>query len=368
MIIIYCITIFIISIYILYPFWLSFFSLKQHDFEKETEEISSVSVIMLTCNGGIYLHDKIKFLINDLSDFEQYELIVIDDNSNDGSKEILESFRSNKNVKIILKDKQKGIPDSMNIGIKNAHYEYIIFCDQRQSLSPNILKRIVEPLKYKNVGAVSGCIYHIDKKNKHIIRNHENFIKILESKSGSLIGVYGPLYSIKKSCYIEIPQNIILDDLYLSLHILKTKQILIREDCHIIDDDFAILYDYNRTKRYLNGFIQILKDKSILNQLKIKHKVMLIWHKYIRLFIPFFLNLSYISSAFMIFNGVEYIITFCFLTTFGIITIIPINFKYKYRLQNILRMNNLYFFGLIDIFLRSFILYKKKENNISIND
>jgi hypothetical protein len=252
----------------------------------------------------------------------------------------------------------------MNIGVNCAKYDYIIFCDQRQRLSENILQRIIEPLKYKNIGAVSGCISHLDKENKYsIIRRHENFIKSNESKAGSLIGVYGPFYAIKKQCYSEIPDYIILDDLYLSLRILKTKQIILKDDCLIIDNNFSKLYDYKRTKRYMVGFLQILKEKTIISDLSKKQKIMLIWHKYLRLLIPVFLFLSYVNTGIMITHGVEYTIIFTIFTVLILVSLFSNLFKFQFRVKNFIRMNIFYFIALTDIFINNVIFQKRSATS-----
>jgi glycosyltransferase involved in cell wall biosynthesis len=347
----------LILIYLLYPLWLMTITSVLPEKEKETEDISSVSMVLLSYNGKEYLKEKVDFLIRELSCFQHYELIIVDDNSTDGSRELLNDLCDTENIRLILKSRQKGIPDSMNLGVKNAKYEYIIFCDQRQKLSGNILRHIVEPLKYKKTGAVSGCICHLDKQNRcSLIRRHENFIKAKESRAGSLIGVYGPFYAIKKQYYSVIPDDIILDDLYLSLRILKTKQIEIREDCRIIDESFSYLNDYRRTRRYVSGFMQILKDKTIIRDLSARQKTMLIWHKYIRLFIPLFLFLSYISAGIMIMQGIGYLILFCLLTIGGLLSFVPLKVNSQFRMKNLVRINILYFIALSDIFINEILL------------
>ena len=360
------ITVFFILLYLAYPVCLLILSSSNAEREKETDEINSVSLILLSYNGKKYLKDKINFLIKEFTSFQHYEMIVIDDNSIDGSKEVLDLFKNTKGVKIIYKMEHRGIPHSMNMGINYAHYETVIFCDQRQELSDNILQHIVEPLIYKDVGAVSGCISHLDKKKRiSLVRRHENFIKSIESKTGNLIGVYGSFYAIKKDCYSDIPENIILDDLYLSLRILKTKQIELRGDCQIFDDNFSLLYDYNRTKRYLTGFLQILKEKTIIMDLSVKQKIMLIWHKYLRLLIPVFLFLSYVSTGIMITHGVEYTIIFTIVTVLSLVSLFPNLFKFQFRMKNFIRMNILYFIAIIDIFINIVILQKRSATSTS---
>lgn len=355
MITIFLITGFLVLSYLVYPLWLMVVT-SQNGKEVETEDISSVSLILLSFNGKEYLKDKVNFLLQELSCFQRFELIIVDDNSTDGSRELLDNFRGIRHVKIIGKTVQKGIPDSMNTGVKNAKYDSIIFCDQRQKLSDHIIQRIVQPLKYENVGAVSGCVYHLDQENRYsMIRKLENFIKCKESEAGSLIGVYGPFYAIKKQCYSEIPDYIILDDLYLSLRILKTQQIRLREDCQIIDENFSTLNDYKRARRYLSGFLQIMREKSIISDLNTRQKIMLIWHKYLRLLIPVSLFICYVSAGVFIPRGVEYAILFSVLTILGLISVLPGRFSFTY----LVRINILYFIALFDVFIKDILLHRQ---------
>jgi len=366
MITIFIITGFLIIVYLVYPLWLMAISTEKPEGEKETKDISSVSLVLLSYNGLDYLKEKVNFLIKELSYFQGYELIIIDDNSTDGSKEFINSLKETDHIRIICKSRQKGIPHSMNLGVEIAKYDYIIFCDQRQKLSDHILQHIIEPLKYKNIGAVSGCICHRDKENKcSFIRRHENFIKAKESQAGSLIGVYGPFYAIKKHCYTIIPDYIILDDLYLSLRILKTKQIEIREDCRIIDESFSYLSDYKRTRRYVSGFLQLLKEKTIISDLNNKQKIMLLWHKYLRLFIPPLLFLCYVSAGVIIFQGIGYIILFSVLTVLVLISLLPGSFRIQFRLKNLIRINILYFIALLDIFINDILLRRVINTSLS---
>jgi glycosyltransferase involved in cell wall biosynthesis len=331
--------------------------------EPGTEEVNSISLVLLSYNGQQYLKEKVNFLIKELSFFPHHELIIIDDNSSDGSKEIIDHFRNTENIRIIAKSEHKGIPHTMNLAVENAKYDYIVFCDQRQDLSGNIIQRIVEPLKYKEIGAVSACISDIDKGNCcSRIRKYENFIKSKQSKSGNLIGVYGPLYAIKKECYSVIPDYIILDDLYLSLKILKSKQIRILADCRIIDDDPSILYDYNRIRRYLYGFLQLMKEKSLFSHLNNRQLIMLLWHKYLRLLIPFFLFLSYISAGILGISHAEYLILFGILTTVVIISMLPAISIIQIRLKHIIKINFYYCIALVDVFINQLSLSKISAN------
>ena len=65
---------------------------------------------------------------NLINNFEK-EIIIVDNNSSDGTKLILNKFIKNKNTKIIFKNKNQGKGNSIIEGIKIATGDYLIFQD-----------------------------------------------------------------------------------------------------------------------------------------------------------------------------------------------------------------------------------------------
>ena len=111
------------------------------------------------------------------------------------------------------------------------------------------------------------------------------------------------------------------------------------------------------------GFLQILKEKTLISDLSKKQKIMLIWHKYIRLLIPVFLFISYISTGFLITQGVVFVVIFIVLTALGLISVFPGVFKFQFWLKNFICMNILYFIALVDIFINNVILQKRSATS-----
>ncbi len=352
MIIIIAITLFLALLYLIYPLWLDWILAVEPISNSESKPINDVSIIYLSYNGSPYLLAKINFLLRELSAFEKFELIIIDDYSTDGSIDFLKKIKTLPHVNVLFNNKHQGIPFSMNSGVSSAKYNYIVFCDQRQELSDGILHRIIRPLESEDVGAVSCCISAMDKERKcSFFRKHENFLKLKESMTGNLMGVYGPLYAIKKECYYPIPPDIILDDLYLSLNILKSKQIRLAEHCEVVDDNFELLYDYDRTKRYLMGLLQILKYHSLINKLNLKQRTMLAWHKYLRLIIPLFIISSFAALGILSFRNNVCLILFCMLTVLLLTSVLPTVCKLQTIIKHFLKISIFYTVAFADIIL-----------------
>ena len=56
---------------------------------------------------------------------QKKEIIIIDNNSSDGSKKIIEEYRDNKNVKIIYQTKNLGFGNSIQDGFNNSSNEFV---------------------------------------------------------------------------------------------------------------------------------------------------------------------------------------------------------------------------------------------------
>jgi poly-beta-1,6-N-acetyl-D-glucosamine synthase len=348
------ITMLFILIYLLYPYWLKKQKIVTFD-EVPDVEADNISLIFLSRNHAYGLKEKISFLLGEISGFKNAEIIVIDDASTDGTAEILQELIHSQ-LRIIIKESPRGVPDSMNLGVKLSAWENIVFCDQRQILEKGIISKLIAPLGYNQVGAVSSCISSCDKSEKfYVLREHETNIKKLEGRTGNLMGVYGPLYALKKKYYHPIPDNIILDDLYLTLHILKDKQVVFQNDCKIYDDNFELLYSYKRTKRYLAGFIQILNERKLLSQLSGEQKFMLFWHKYFRIPIPLLIASSYIFLGLKSLHSHLYFSGYFGASVLAAFLFIPIDLKFCRQIRSMLRFVCFYSMASIELFIKASI-------------
>lgn len=82
----------------------------------------------------------------------KWELIVVDDDSDDGTYEyIQERARNDNRIKLFKKNGPRGAPSSRNIGIKKSTGKYIIFLDSDDFLSPTCLSQRVATMEVNKV-------------------------------------------------------------------------------------------------------------------------------------------------------------------------------------------------------------------------
>ncbi|MEN9649386.1 MAG: hypothetical protein RL094_353 [Candidatus Parcubacteria bacterium] len=98
-----------------------------------------VSVLIPTYNRKHIIEQAIQSVLN--QSFRDFEVIVVDDGSTDGTKEYIESL----NLPITLISKENGgVASARNEGIKNARGTYIAFLDSDDAWLPDKLKAQVE--------------------------------------------------------------------------------------------------------------------------------------------------------------------------------------------------------------------------------
>lgn len=83
-------------------------------------------------------------------DFEDYEVLLVDDGSTDNSLSICEKYKANKKIKILHKN-NGGLVSARKYGASKASGEYIINVDGDDYIKPNSLGKLYSILKDKDV-------------------------------------------------------------------------------------------------------------------------------------------------------------------------------------------------------------------------
>jgi hypothetical protein len=118
-----------------------------------------VSVVLPVWNGERYLRAAIESVL--AQDFPDFELIVIDDGSTDGTAEILRSFTGEPRL-IVRTQPNAGIVGARNAGLRAAGAEFIAFLDADDIALPGRLSKQLAFLRaHPEVAAVGTAITHI---------------------------------------------------------------------------------------------------------------------------------------------------------------------------------------------------------------
>ena len=123
-------------------------------------DFPKVSVVLNNYNYEPYLAEAIDSAL--AQTYSNCEVIVVDDGSTDGSKEILESYGDR--IQLIAKA-NGGQASAFNVGIEAAEGEYILLLDSDDALESNAVEKAVEVMDPQAVRLLYGLSI-IDKKGR----------------------------------------------------------------------------------------------------------------------------------------------------------------------------------------------------------
>jgi glycosyltransferase involved in cell wall biosynthesis len=117
-----------------------------------------VSVVMPTYNRKTYLREAIKSILDQT--FKDFELIIVDDGSSDGSLEIIQEFqKQDPRIILIQNDKPGGISKATNMGIRKSRGKYIAKMDSDDVSLPDRLANQVNFMeKHKDIAACGSWV------------------------------------------------------------------------------------------------------------------------------------------------------------------------------------------------------------------
>ena len=107
-----------------------------------------VTIVTASYNYAYLIEKAIKSVIDQT--YKNWELIIVDDGSTDNSMEITRKYTSNPKIKLYQHEEgiNKGLKETLLLGIKHSTGEYIVFLEADDWLENNYLKEKIEVLKH----------------------------------------------------------------------------------------------------------------------------------------------------------------------------------------------------------------------------
>lgn len=125
-----------------------------------------VSIVTISYNQAEYIEECILSVIN--QDYPNLEYILVDANSTDGTREIIEKYRDD--IDIIIIEKDRGPADGLNKGFKSSSGQVLGFINADDYLLPNAISSIVKSKILKSYDLISGNGYIVDSDGT--VKNH----------------------------------------------------------------------------------------------------------------------------------------------------------------------------------------------------
>jgi len=161
-----------------------------------------ISIILPTYNeaGNIIL--LIEQIVEELTN-EDYEIIVVDDNSPDGTSNLVQqAILKFPNLRLLTRTSDKGLVPSIREGIEKSRGSICIWLDADLSMSPILIKTIINEIdlgadlvvgsRYISGGGIKGMEFNNDETSLYKIwvnlyESEDSFVSVMISKWGNKI-------------------------------------------------------------------------------------------------------------------------------------------------------------------------------------
>lgn len=264
--------------------------------------VPSVSILIAVRNEDANLPAKLNNLY--LLDYprDQLQIVIASDGSTDRSASIL-CEQASRILPIILEE-SNGKACALNEAVKHATGDILVFLDARQFVQPDAVSELVSCFADSTVGAVSGELLLESSAAAPapdalgVYWKIEKALRKLESASGSVVGVTGAIYAIRRELYTEMPPGTILDDVFVPMHVARMgKRVVFQPTAIACDRIFSDKgKEFARKVRTLTGNYQLLGLAPWLLSPSNPLLFRFISHKLLRLLVPLLLVLMLIAS------------------------------------------------------------------------
>ncbi len=126
-----------------------------------------ISIIMPSYKSERFIRKSIESVLNQT--YKNWELIIIDDCSPDNSLNIIKEYcAADSRIKLIIHEKNSGVAESRNRGIKEAGFPYIAFLDSDDLWEKNKLEVQLKFMEESNAAISFTQYYRINEGDEKI--------------------------------------------------------------------------------------------------------------------------------------------------------------------------------------------------------
>lgn len=174
-----------------------------------------ISIIVPVYNVKPYLEQCVRSII--AQTFQDWECILVDDGSTDGSGELCDKLVSEDERLKVIHQKNQGVSAARNCGIDDSKGEYICFIDSDDWVGADYLTHLLSGITEKETDmVVTGAIHESSKpeihapKDYYILRIEPNYTDIFINHAGLFYSPWAIIYksSIIKSNCIAFPKGL----------------------------------------------------------------------------------------------------------------------------------------------------------------
>lgn len=292
--------------------------------------LPSVSVLMSVYNEEKVLDEKLNRLLRLNYPADRLELLIGSDASDDSTDDIIRGYMDKSpQVTLVRADERRGKAAMINTLAGRAAYEICVITDANVMPDSDTLRLLVSGFGDENTGLCDASVVNTTSHGMGITRQ-ENFysrfeasLKRTEGRAwGAMTGPYGGFYAVRRSLLPVIPANMLADDLFVGLTVLKKGYSSYNiENAKVSEDtEPGLREQYRRRVRIAAGAFQNLFYFGPVITCNVRASFTYFSHKVLRWMTPLLLLLFFMTTVILSGASVFY---FCLLASQFFFILLP---------------------------------------------
>lgn len=192
-------------------------------------------------------------------------VVVASDGSRDRTNAIARSFAA-RGVELFAYPRRRGKIATIASTMTSVASEVVILTDANAFMRPEAVRAMVRNFANPRVGAVSGDVILTGDRAalaqpEDLYYKYERWLQRAESELGSMVGVDGALYAVRRSLFEAPPDDTVLDDMAVPMAV-------VRKGYRVVFETEAIAFEhgsrsaweeFSRKTRIVAGAVQFLR-------------------------------------------------------------------------------------------------------------
>ncbi|HSA99599.1 MAG TPA: glycosyltransferase family 2 protein [Anaerolineales bacterium] len=223
-----------------------------------------------------------------------FQVLIVADGSTDKTCEIVKRYTTS-GIDLLFQPERRGKMAAINRALPQTRGEIIVFSDANNYYPEDAICSLIRPFGDPRVGAATGAkvIEQGDGSlgtSEGLYWKYESFIKKQESRLVSCTSAAGEMLAVRKSLYSPPPENVINDDFYIAMQIVRKgyRLVYVPEAKSIERISPSAEDEVTRRTRINAGRFQAIAMARQVLPLK---RPILVWqilsHKFLRPLVPF---------------------------------------------------------------------------------
>lgn len=256
----------------------------------------SVSVLIAAFNEARHIGSTVRNKLSQDYPPEKLEVIVVSDQSTDGTDEIVRSI-DDARVRLVRQEPRAGKTSGLNLIAPLARGEILVFSDANSHYAPETVAELIKPFADPAVGYVTGrMLYRAPDGSAagegcSTYMRYENQLRAWETRLGSIVGVDGGVDAMRRQLWQPMRADQ-LPDFVAPLQVREHGyRVVYQPAARLYEDALAETADEFRMRvRVSLRAWWALKDKAaLLNPLRFGVFAWQLWsHKVLRYLAPLF--------------------------------------------------------------------------------